>query len=253
MFEISKIINYLILPPGIFILLLLILSLLLVKKYLKSAKFLCWFTIIFIYLLSIKPVMNALLQPLEKRYSAITLNRNIKEIDYIVILGGGINSNSPDENGYGSLSPTALKRVIYGTRVYYKTPKPIIVSGGRVFQDNNVETEATIAKKLLIELKIPANKIFLEEKSRNTWENALFVKKKFNPKKILLVTSAFHMQRSIYCFKQQNINCIPAPTGHIVSQNDYNFTSFLPRANSLMGSYLALKEYLGYLYYMMRY
>lgn len=253
MLAISKILTYLILPPGLFLSLSILIFLLIHYKKTTIGKYLLLFNIILIYLISIEPVKDFLIAPLENQYSAIDFSKNYSDIDYIVFLGGGTISKSPAENNLGSLTGAPLKRAIMASRLYKKYKIPIINSGGRVFTGKEIEAESTIAKRFLKEFSVPANKISIEDNSRNTWENAAEVKKKFSPKKVFLVTSAFHMPRSIYCFTNNDIECIAAPIGYKTNRGSYNFTSFLPNAHFLADSYIALKEYVGYLYYIIRY
>ncbi len=253
MLAFSKIITALILPPGIFILILFLCLIFLIKKKYLITKIIIISTILLIYLLSIEPIKNLLVLPLENEYPA--LNRNIKytDIDFIVILGGGTIAASPEEENKSVLATASTKRTLYGARLHHITKKPIIISGGIVFKKDKSEPEALVAKKFLIELGIHPSKIKIEANSRNTWENAKEIKNNFAPDKILLVTSAYHMPRSVFCFKENGIETIPCPTDYMGTRTNYNFESFFPRAGNLGGSYIALKEYLGYLYYKIRY
>ena len=251
MFIISKILTYTFLPPGLFILLLLISLFLLKKDKKKYLTLSLIITCICIYLLSIEPVKNLMIMPLEDKYPPLKLD-SYSDIDYIVILSGGIIPSSPDEEGKGSLSLMSLKRVLHGAFLHKKSNLPIIMTGGRVLRDKHVESEAEVAERMLIRLGIPAKKIHVEHRSRNTRESAFYIKKIFSPKKIILVTSAFHMPRSVYCFRRQKINCIPAPTNYLSNRDKFNLLSFLPSVGNLSGSYVAMKEYIGYYYYRIR-
>jgi len=86
--------------------------------------------------------------------------------------------------------------------------------------------------------------------SLNTYENAVNVKKilqKLNLNKILLVTSAIHMPRSLAIFKKLGIEAIAAPTDFNVVENSQppNIFKFLPDADALKNTTNALKEYVG--------
>jgi len=74
-----------------------------------------------------------------------------------------------------------------------------------------------------------------------------------NIKTVFLVTSANHMPRSVWCFEQQGFNVIPAPTDYLTTQKTYDLRSFLPRWNVLSDSGTALHEYLGYIWYKIKY
>jgi uncharacterized SAM-binding protein YcdF (DUF218 family) len=127
------------------------------------------------------------------------------------------------------------------------------VSAGNVFKTDDCEPEALVAKRMLLELGVNKEQIYLEDESGNTWENALYIKKRYDPVKVLLVTSAFHMIRSMYCFEKNDIQCIPAPTDYKANSSEYSYRSFFPSIGSFSGSYIALKEYIGLVYYKIRY
>jgi uncharacterized SAM-binding protein YcdF (DUF218 family) len=70
---------------------------------------------------------------------------------------------------------------------------------------------------------------------------------------IILVTSAWHMPRSVWCFESQGFNVIPAPTDYITSQQAYDLRSFVPRWTVFSDSGQALHEYLGLFWYHLKY
>ena len=89
----------------------------------------------------------------------------------------------------------------------------------------------------------------METNSRNTWENARETMK-LGYEKVVLVTSAYHIKRSVYCFNRQGVSVIAAPTDYKCDRGyNYDFFSFLPSISCLNNSYLALHEYVGLLIY----
>ena len=101
--------------------------------------------------------------------------------------------------------------------------------------------------------------------SRNTYENALYSRQFLQEKginQIILVTSAFHMPRSVMLFEQQGFEVFPAPTDYGVTQDGWqrlwesNFVTqlinFFPRASYLSSTTHSLKEYLGLLVYRLK-
>ena len=98
-----------------------------------------------------------------------------------------------------------------------------------------------------------ARQLLLEEKSRDTVENARFSKtilQQHRFRQPLLVTSAFHMKRSLEAFHREGIAPIPVPANFITSkERPVIWADFLPDAGALQGSSTALREYLGLLYY----
>lgn len=238
--------NYLIFPPSLFIIILMA-ALFFIKNNRRKAVILIISDIVLIYLLSIEPMKNLILQPLENFAKPIT-DSSAKGADLIVILGGGTIEPSPEEGTSGSLPGDAFKRALYGLYLAEKYNLPVIYSGGKVF-DTARQSESEIGLKILAKYASPKIKLFGEDKSRTTYENALYTKEKFNPKKIILVTSAYHMKRSLYVFKKAGIDCIPAPTDYKIDGAKYNITSFIPKSGDMAAINQGLKEYAGILFY----
>jgi len=242
------------LPPGFFILVLLLF--IFIPRRFKP--FLLMITISF-YLLSIRPVSDFLLKPLENAYPPLSADVERNWPQAVVVLGGGIVQGSPEAGaGHDTLSPDAVKRAVYAFTLRDIFPVPIIFSGGKVFE-NGQESEAAAAGRLYESLGLPQRRFIAESKSRNTWENAretakLLSEKNHEQKKIILVTSAYHVKRGVYCFERNGISVIPAPTDYKCDRGrKYDFFSFVPSMDYLRNSWLALHEYVGLFYYIVSY
>lgn len=244
MFALKKIITSTILPPGIFIAALLIAAVF-AKKRLRIA-----FVLIacILYGLSIPPAKNLLMAPLEDVYKQPPLTEVIK-CDAYVVLGGGVIEDVPDIDGKGSLAGDSYARVLSAFRLYLAMPKPIVISGGNV---HDRQTEAEIAKRLLLSLGVKEDHIIAEGRSRDTHDNARFTKElaeRRNIQRIALITSAYHMKRSIMLFARHFKDITPYPVGYHTSRARYDFYAFLPSAGSMEDLSIALKERLGILFY----
>jgi len=246
----SKLITSLLLPPGCFILVLLFFLFLIPRRF-KPFLFLI---LVSFYLLSIRPVSDFLLKPLEDAYPPLSFEFDKDWPQAIVVLGGGSVQGSPEAGaGRDTLSSDAIKRVVYALTLRDIFTVPIIFSGGKVF-DYEQESEAAAAGRLYESLGLPQENFFGESKSRNTWENARETAKLFPEEekieRAILVTSAYHVKRGVYCFEKNGIMVIPAPTDYKCDRGRNNdFFSYLPSIHSLSNSWLALHEYIGLLYY----
>ncbi len=249
MFTLMKIFNYIIFPPTIFIVILFI-ALYYIRKSRRIAVIIIIVDIILLYTLSIGLVGNIILSPLENYTSPINLKEK-HHADYIVVLGGGSINSSPEEDGKGSLPPEAMKRALYGVYLAGIIEVPVIFSGGKVFSDET-ESEADIALRIMKRYTAKKIKFIKEDRSRTTFENAEFIKKTFNPEKIILVTSAYHMKRSLYSFKRAGIECIPAPTDYKLDNSGYNFMSFIPTTGGMNSIFIGMKEHVGLLFYKLK-
>ncbi|MCX7999084.1 MAG: YdcF family protein, partial [Leptospiraceae bacterium] len=195
------------------------------------------------------PVSQKLIFDLENEYPPVSIE-SLPETDVIVVLGGMINPLSYYEKAELLSSADRLT----DAAILWKKKKAdfIIFSGGSgiLFQED--ATESKHAKKILISLGIPKEKIILESKSRNTFENAIYVSKILEQrkwKKVLLITSAFHMKRALGCFQKLGIDVIPYPTDYRTLQRVWNWDTFLPSIGALETSTIAIKEWLGILAY----
>jgi uncharacterized SAM-binding protein YcdF (DUF218 family) len=243
-FILKKIITYAIVPPGCLIVLLLLFAVFLKKK----SRFFALLLAVLLYSFSIQPAADLLLIPLEYAYKPPTL-AEVKAGNAYVVLGGGVNDFAPDIDGEGTLSSGALPRLICAYRLYKIDKKPIILSGGKIFERRS---EAEVSKRMLLSLGVNEKDIFMEAKSKDTFENAKYVKElseKHGINRIVLITSAFHMKRSMLLFDKFFKETIPCPTGYSTSKIKYDLLSYLPNAGNIEGITIALKEYMGILFY----
>jgi len=239
MYIISKLFTYIFLPPAIFIWSLII-SGLLSKKF----KYAFISLGMIFYFLSIKPTSNLLLSPLEN------IPSSDKKAKVVIVLSGG---STP--NDILKTSPEAFKRLTYGIILAKQNDIPMIFTGGGIKKP----TEADNAKKDIELFEKTFNfklKTYYENKALNTIENAKYtkklIKKEHLSNKIYLVTSAYHMKRSIIIFKHFGFEVIAKPVGFITNNRNYNFYDFLPHMSYLMNSYKAIHEYFGILSLLLR-
>lgn len=187
----------------------------------------------------------------------------LPQADAIVVLGGGINPPFPPRP-WVSLSEGG-DRVIHAARLYQQKKAPlVIVSGGRNDWRGTGTPESVDMAAVLTWLGVPKGAILQDPDSLNTYENAVNVRKILDSRgirRVLLVTSAIHMPRSLLIFKHQKIAAIPAPTDFFVTANDLQeqqstpqgeLLNLLPDADRLQQSTRALKEYVGLVVYRLR-
>jgi len=169
------------------------------------------------------------------------------EGDVIIMLGGGAIVDTPNVQGQGHLSGFAANRLITSFQLHRVMDVPIIISGGQVFGYTGSESE--IAKNILVGMGVPEDRIITENKSLNTTQNALLSKElvdKYGFSKPIVVTSAFHMERSIRQFKKVNLEVIPYPTDYqVMKKLVIDYSLFTPSADAMFRTSLALKEYIG--------
>jgi uncharacterized SAM-binding protein YcdF (DUF218 family) len=121
--------------------------------------------------------------------------------------------------------------------------KTLLITGGRGFDP---VPEAQIMAGLAHELGVNENDILIESKSKDTEDEAHFIKPIVNKDRFILVTSASHMPRSMAIFRKLGMNPVPAPTGHKVRNSQtLNPLLFFPKAENLLKSESGMHEYLG--------
>lgn len=195
---------------------------------------------ILLALFSFNPLPTALLTHLEQQYPVLTQLPNT--VQTIVVLGGGVRDNTKTPPNT-QLSSAALSRLIEALRLYRQNPNAtIILSGGRVFGSLS---ESKTMNNLAVSLGVPPKHLIIENGSRDTHEEARYLKKMLGKRPFALVTSAFHMPRAMAIFKKQGMQPIPAPTQFIAKQNPNAISFYLPNAVNLIHTDIALHEYLG--------
>lgn len=231
-------------PPGIFIVGLFLLSIFLFKRQRTLAKVLTLFTFVF-YVCTISFVSDRMIGSLEGKYKVPAFVSG----DVIVMLGGGATLDTPNVHGLGHLSGFAANRLLTCAQLYQILHVPIIVSGGKVLETTG--SEADIAKVILMGLGVPGEKVIIENKSLNTTENAKFTKELidyYHFQQPILVTSAFHMERSVLQFNKVDLTITPYPTDYQTNvEHKFELHQLWPSASALLDSSLALKEQVGIL------
>ena len=215
-FLLSKI-AWMLLSPINFILLALILGALLwrSRSWQKLGRRLFFIGALFAITIIAYPVGDFLIQPLEKRFPILTEKTLPQKVDGIIILGGGEElgrslSWKVPQVGLGGDRYIAAK---YLADHYPEVPVIFTGGSGDPFTQNSLG-EGWIAKGLFKQLNIPSSRWIIESKSRNTYENFKFIKPRL-PKPdgtYLLITSAYHMPRSVGIARKQGIHVIPYPT-----------------------------------------
>jgi len=179
--------------------------------------------------------------------------KEVPEMEVMVVLGGGTLAANPPRlmaeiNGAGD-------RLIYAARLYREgKAQKLLLSGGGI----EWYTPTSEMAELLELLGVPEEAMILEDRSQNTLQNAQFTKTilaQMGVERILLVTSAMHMPRSVRVFERQGLEVIPAPTDYTVTQIGWQtmtrpslmnlVLNLIPSADNLALTTRALKEIIG--------
>ncbi len=164
--------------------------------------------------------------------------------DVIIMLGGGAMADSPDVDGTGALCSSPANRLLTAVRLHRKLHIPILLSGGQAYSESGAEAE--IASRILISLGVAPEDILVETKSINTTQNARYsaeILREQGFRHPILVTSAFHMKRSVLNFEKQGIEVIPYPTDYQVSHHPvFHYTKLRPQTEALLNNVTVFQE-----------
>jgi len=249
-----KSLSQLLLPPGGLIL-LGFLGLLFNRRFWGKA--LIFLSLASFWLLATEPVRDVILSPLENRYPVFNVSQDKLNLadTAIVLLGGGLYEKAPEYGGIDSLSNHAMMRTLYAARLARESGMSVFTTGGAVLSETT-EPEGIVMKRWLIEFGVAESRVHVESLANNTWENAANLKGILQQSGFsiaVLVTTAWHMPRAVQVFESQGIDVIPAPCFYIVEDEPYDLRSYLPCWNVLADSCDGLHEYLGLIWYQLRY
>ncbi len=232
----KQLLKNLVLPPtGPLLLATLGLVLVAFRKARLGGAILCAVGLIALWVLA-TPIAADTLVRWAERYPALDPAR-VGDAGAIVILAGGVRVDAPE---YGSSAPgaTSLERLVYGARLARQTHLPVLISGSRF-------EAASMTDFLQQDLGVSAK--WVENQSRDTHQNAQFsavILAREGVHKVVLVTSAAHMARSVVEFNQAGIDAVPAPAA-MWTQRDKGVLAYVPNADALVRSQRAMYEGLG--------
>lgn len=183
-----------------------------------------------------------------------------------VLLTGGMINGMTEIPGQ-SPSKRTNKRFLLGPEAdragqvlyLYKTGavQKILISGGAgdlPFQTKHVNDEGHMTAQFLVLAGVKPADIVLENKSRNTRENAIFsaplLHQRFHTNHCVLVTSAWHMRRAIGCFEKAHVAVTPFPSNFMSGKRSFApGTWLLPNEEALVDAYHLIREMIGYATY----
>ena len=250
-FIISKIVWVFLSPGNVLVLLLLIAGFMSISHKLtwqNWGRHFGFFVSFLLFLIAIFPVGDWMLLPLENHFRA----EAPLHVDGIILLGG-------DESTY--LTELREQPVVYNSASRYihfvdlshKYPEAkLVFSGGSGLLTPLTKTkDSDVARDVLKIMGVSTQTMIFENQSRNTYENAIKTAEIIHPEPSqnwLLVTSAWHMPRSVGCFRKAGWNVYPQPTNYMTSGKfsltlHFNFIDNLSKLN------IAIHEYFGLLAY----
>lgn len=249
MFELKKIISSLFMPmPALLIIGFIGLSLIMFTSKRKSGCFIVLFSLCGLFLISFQPVSSRLLMPLERQYTVFLPTD--QSIDYVMVLGSGhvVDDQIPPTS---ELSRTALVRLTEGIRIMRMYPGSKLILSG--YAGGSEFSHARMLAQVALALGVPKSEIILLETAKDTWEEARQAAAFVQQKKLVLVTSASHMERALYEFRSAGLAPIPAPTNYLAQKNiSQPWEKYAPKARYLEQTERYWHETMGHIWQVLR-
>jgi uncharacterized SAM-binding protein YcdF (DUF218 family) len=253
----SKFLPILIFPVGLSA--FLILFAILFRKHKRTLLALLITAICLLWLGGNRWVAMSLARSLEWKYLP---PERVPQVDVIVVLGGGTEpAEAPRQgvelNGAGD-------RLLAAYRLFREGVAPVLLlSGGDIaFMDSSSASPAQDMQQVLVEWGIPADALWLDTSSQNTYENAVncaAILREHQAASVLLVTSALHMPRAVTAFEKQGVQVIPYPVDYTVTEQNWHqlwhgdalsfAINLFPTAGNLSLTTSVIKEAFGLAYY----
>jgi uncharacterized SAM-binding protein YcdF (DUF218 family) len=201
-------------------------------------------------LMTFTPLDALLLRPLEDRFPA--QSPVMTPPKGIIVLGGALSERIAKARGQTAMNDAGERMTAAATLARLYPNALLVFSGGSGSLLDDSDREATAAHRFWSEFGVPESQMIFEDASRNTYENAAFTQKLVHPRqdeKWLLVTSAFHMPRSIGIFRALGMNPLAYPVDF---RTEGAWMDFLPPtdgAQAIRNVEIALREYVGLIAY----
>ncbi len=204
-----------------------------------------------LYLASMPIVGNRLTHWLETRYPAVPIDQ-VETADAIVPLGGIF--GPPVRDGYLPNVAESGERLEAGIELWQRKKAPwLVFTGGRLPWVREAELEGAVSKRAAIARGIPADRILVTGEVGNTLDEAHAIANLMRERgwrKIILVTSGWHMPRAARLFRKAGVDFVPFPVDFLDTPTGTpTLLDFLPRAEGLKETESALRELYGTLFY----
>ncbi len=231
--------------PHTFICMCLLFSLILKNAWWK--KRLLWLGVLMLLFFSNDFIANEVMRAWELKTTAY---RDMRPHQLgIVLTGATMPFLEPNDRVYFS---RGADRVTHTIELYkLGLIKQILISGGSGRLMKQDEPEADKFKRVMVLMGVAVEDIMIENETRNTYESAVQVKPMLDSLGIhanecLLITSAFHMRRSLACYRKANLAIEPFTTDFYSHPRDFHFdTLFVPKYDALGLWHKLVKEWVG--------
>jgi uncharacterized SAM-binding protein YcdF (DUF218 family) len=205
-----------------------------------------------LYLSSCQFFSRKLLGALERSQPAVRIDE-AGPADAVVVLGG-IFSGPRLGDGFVANTADSAERLEAGIQLQlHHRVEWLIFTGGRIPWEGREVVEGEDSRRVALARGVPAEKVLITREVGNTWDEARALAdlmKQRGWKKVILVTSAWHMPRSARLFRAAKVEFIPFPVDYRIDpKRPTTLLDFLPKAEALQETDTALREVYGWLFY----
>jgi uncharacterized SAM-binding protein YcdF (DUF218 family) len=249
-FVLAKVLGFFAIPSNLVLSIGVLGLLLLPTRFARTGRRLAFASLAILAVLGLSPIGNALIMPLEDRFPPWDPARGAP--DGIIVLGGAISPDVSTARKDVALNESA-ERLTVAAELALRYPHARLVysggSGALIFREG---AEAEFAARVFESFGIPRGRVLLEDRSRNTLENAILSKDLTRPQpgeRWLLVTSAYHMPRAIGIFRKAGFDVEPYPVDWRTSGSGDALRPFPTVGDGLRRTDTAVREWVGLLVY----
>jgi uncharacterized SAM-binding protein YcdF (DUF218 family) len=246
-FILSKTLTYLVMP------LTLICICLLASVVIRNARWkkrMFWSGFVLLFFFTNDFIANECMRAWELPPTAIS---NLQPYKLGIVLTGTTLSLNPNDRVYFQ---RGADRVTHTVQLYKEgLLEKILISGGSGRLLGEAEPEANLFKKAMVMMGVPDSVIIIENETRNTYESAVQVKKMLEDQgykgaDCLLITSAFHMRRSLACYRKAGVQLDSFTTDFYSHPREFYPDSLIvPQLNALTVWHKLIREWVGFLAY----
>lgn len=252
LFATSKIVWFIAAPSNALVIAALLGVALTATRYARAGRRLAFTALLLLAVAGLSPLSNMLMAPLENRFPVWRINNGPAPAG-IIILGGSVDADVTSSRNAGLELNEAGDRILAMLALARQFPEAkIILSAGAGALLGERGTEADEVRKRIAAYGLPPDRIIFENRSRTTYENALETQKLINPRageRWLLVTSAWHMPRSIAVFRMAGLNVEAYPIDFRTPATGAGKETFAEISRGLRRFDTAMREWAGLISY----
>ena len=203
-----------------------------------------------LFVAGLSPLANALILPLEERFPAY--RDNGVPVAGFIVLGGTFDTEATNARGQMALNETGERIIALGELARRYPAARIVYAGGGSEFTPDTTPEATLVENTASSLGVAPARMAYDRQSLNTFENAVYAKKVAQPQpgeRWLVVTSAFHMPRTIGVFRKVGFDVVAYPVDYRTAGSVSLLRSFAFVGEGLRRTEIAAKEWIGLLSY----